>query len=550
MTMDPKDRDDLQPTPPQEGHPKEGDPGDDDRDDLVAAGDTGDADEGDAGGLYEDDGDEHEIDEHEIDEGGLDEEDQPAPLDLDVTVERRSTCERHVTVRVPREEIERYFDREFSELVPQAQVPGFRPGRAPRKLVEARFRKDIGQKVKLALISEAITQVSEEEDLTPIGEPDLDLEAVALPDDGPLTFEYDLEVRPDFDLPQWKGLSLERPVYQFTAADVDRHLERLLAEHGRLVPFDGPVSAGDYVVVNLAIYSDGKKLSSSEEEVLRLRPVLSFRDGRIDRFDEQMEGARAGETRELPVQIGAEFADALAGREIVARFEVLEVKKLELPQITPALLAKLGDFESEADLRDAILDSLQRQLEYSQQRRIREQITDALVEAATWDLPPTLLARQSERELVRAKMELERSGFTPEEIRAQENYIRQNSHLATARALKEHFILERIAELEEIEVHDTDIEDEVRLLARQRNESPRRVRAQLEKMGALDILHNQVLERKVVQRIVSEASFRDVPFSPEQPEAATIDQSLSGQRETTIPVAKPEGSPAGPDANA
>ena len=127
----------------------------------------------------------------------------------------------------------------------------------------------------------------------------------------------------------------------------------------------------------------------------------------------------------------------------------------------------------------------------------------ALTEAANWDLPPELLKRQSRRELQRAVLELQRSGFSEEEIRAHENELRQNSALSTARALKEHFILERIAEEEEIDVVDADYDAEIALIADQTQESPRRVRARLEKAGSMDVLRNQIVERKVVDKILA-----------------------------------------------
>ena len=118
------------------------------------------------------------------------------------------------------------------------------PGRAPRKLVEARFRKDVSDQVKSSLLMDSMTQISEDDNLSPISEPDFDPVAVAIPDDGPMTFEFDIEVRPEFDLPQWKGLKIERPVREFTDADVDEQLQGLLARHGRLVPHDGPAEVG------------------------------------------------------------------------------------------------------------------------------------------------------------------------------------------------------------------------------------------------------------------------------------------------------------------
>ncbi len=167
-------------------------------------------------------------------------------------------------------------------------------------------------------------------------------------------------------------------------------------------------------------FKDGERIiSSAAEEVVRIRPELSFRDGTIADFDKLMSGIRAGETRQGEAEVAPDAPNAaLRGKKVTALLEVLEVKKLEIPPLTPELLDELGGFELESDLRDAIKDQLGRQLEYEQHRRARRQITAALTEAANWDLPPALLERQSHRELQRAVLELKRSGFSEEDIRA------------------------------------------------------------------------------------------------------------------------------------
>jgi trigger factor len=426
--------------------------------------------------------------------------------------------------------------------MPTAQVAGFRPGHAPRKLVEKQFRKGIADKVKSTLLMDSLSQVNEDEDLSAISEPDIDLDAVELPDDGPLTFEFDLEVRPEFDLPKWKGLTIEKPVREFTAADVDRALQNLLANRGRLVPFDGPAAPGDYITVNITFKAGEQVLSSAAEEVIRIRPVLSFRDGRIEGFDRLMAGVRAGETRQADATLTQDAPnEALRGQTVGGSFEVLEVKKLEVPELTSELLDELGGFQLESDLRDAIKDTLQRRLEYQQRQRAREQITAALTQAAAWELPPGLLKRQSRRELQRAIMELQRSGFSEDEIRAHENELRQNSAVSTARALKEHFILERIAEEEEIDIAEGDYDAEIALIAYQTQESPRRVRARLEKAGSMDVLRNQIIERKVIDEILAHASFQEVPYETGETDAAAVELAAGGGEHAEIPDAKPGG---------
>jgi trigger factor len=489
--------------------------------------------------------DDEPVDVDVVDDEEASEEKEPERLNLDVDINERSTCERHITITIPREDIDRFFDKEFSELVPKAQVPGFRPGHAPRKLIEKRFRQDVGERVKSELLVASLEQIHEEHELSAISEPQIDLDAIEMPDEGPLTYEFDLEVRPQFDLPQWKGLTIEQPVHDITQEDVDRTLENMLAQRGRLVPHDGAAEPGDYITTNLTFKQGDRVLSSAEEEVIRLRPVLSFRDGRIEGFDRLMEGVQADETRTCEATLSQDAPNAaLRGQTVTAVFDVLEVKKLQLPELDEDLLDELGGFELEADLRDAIKDQLERQLEYEQHQRVREQITRALTVAADWELPPDLLRRQAQRERQRAKLELSRAGFSEDEIRAHENEIRQNSAATTARALREHFILERIAEEEEIDVEEEDYTQEIALIARQTGESPRRVRAKLEKSESMDVLRNQIIERKVIERILEHAEFRQVPFEFERPEVEALDQAAGGHG-AEIPDAKAEaGAPA------
>src|SRR5688572_17143084 len=142
-------------------------------------------------------------------------------LSLDVKVDTKSACERHVTVSISREDVERYFKESFAELMPKAEVPGFRAGRAPRKLVETRFREQIADQVKGKLLMDSMTQVSEDHEFSAISEPDFDYEAIEIPKEGPLTFEFDLEVRPEFDLPEGKGLSINRANHEFSEDEVN-----------------------------------------------------------------------------------------------------------------------------------------------------------------------------------------------------------------------------------------------------------------------------------------------------------------------------------------
>lgn len=471
----------------------------------------------------------------EADEAG-DEAEEAEPLNLSVDIKSPSACERRVTVTIPRDDINRYYDNAYGELMPTSAVPGFRPGRAPRKIVEHRYKDEVTNQVKSSLLMDSLGQISDDKSFTAISEPNFDLDAVEVPDDGPMTFEFTIEVRPEFDMPEWKGLKLKRLTREFTEKDVAEQLEQMLARYGQLAPFEGAASDGDYLTANITSTADGKQIAQELETVVRIRPTLSFTDGQIEGFDKLMKGVKAGDKKSAKLKLtdGAPNAE-LRGKEIDVEFEVLEVKQLKLPELTPDFLQEVGGFETEEQLRDAIRKNLERQLEYQQQRDARGQITALLTKSADWQLPQGLLERQSAREQERAVMELRRSGFSEAEIRARENLLKQNSKASTATALKEHFILERIAEEENIDVDDGDYEKEIFLIAMQSGESPRRVRAQLEKRGLMDVLRNQIIERKVLEAVQKEAKFKDEKYEPPKSDTEAISMAAGGGSGSAIP---------------
>ncbi len=458
-------------------------------------------------------------------------EQEPQKLDLEVNIDKTGACQRHVTVTVSRPDIERYLDDEFSELVGKAEVPGFRAGRAPRKLVESRFRKEVAESIKGKILMDSLGQVSEEQNLSAISEPDLDLDTVDVPDEGPMTFEFDLEVRPEFEMPNWKGLEIERPLHDFTDADIDAQIKKVLARYGKMVPSKEAIAIDDFVIFDLEFIHDGKSIYKSKEHAIRALPTLSFQDGKIEGFDKLVVGKKIGDEFEATVTLSDDAPnEALRGEDVTIQFKIVDAKHMELPELDSEFLDKIGGFDDEGQLRKYVEESLERQLDYQHQQRAREQITQSLTEAADWELPPDMLRRQSQRELERAVMELRRSGFSEADIRAHENELRQNSQARTAQSLKEHFILERIAEEESVEDAPEDYDQEIALMAAQTGESIRRVRAQIEKRGAMDILRNQIVERKVIAQVMEHAKFKDVDYTPpSESEVEAVPIAIGGQ---------------------
>lgn len=446
------------------------------------------------------------------------------PLKLEVKVEVKSACERHVTVTVSEEDINRYFQKQFDEIMPEASVPGFRKGRAPRKLVEKRFRETIGEQVKGSLLLDSMTQVTDQQDFSAISEPDFDFEAIRVPDSGPMTYEFDIEVRPEFDMPNWKGLELKRYTNDVPQSVIEEYRAKYFGGETVLVPVSDGVKRGDSVTLNLSVSVEGKSVSELTELTVSAADVLSFPEGDITDFAKTLSGAKAGETREFTVKLSADLENELSDKEAKVVVSVLDVKRPEKVESEESAEAEKADPAANDELIKSVVI---RQVEYHSNQYIRSQIIELLTESASWELPPGLLKRQFRRELERAVLELRSSGFDSAAIKAYENTLRQNVMGRTRTLLQEHFILERIAEEEKIEDTAEDYDREVMAIAAQQGDSPRRVRANLERRGQMDALRNHIIERKVLELIQANAKMTEVPFEF-PPTTEGVDASLVG----------------------
>ena len=269
------------------------------------------------------------------------------------------------------------------------------------------------------------------------------------------------------------------------------------------------------------------------------RPTLSLSDATIEKFDELVTGAVAEDVKTVKVEV-SEFSDNedLKGKEVEVEFKILDVKRMEA-KTTSEIAERIG-IDSEGEFKDLIKDSLENQLNYAQREKIREQISESLTESANWELPPDLLRRQSKRELDRSVMELRSSGFSEDQIIARENGLRKNILEKTERLLKEHFILEKISEVENVQDEPGDYDEEIRRLAVQQNDSERRIRARIERSGQMDALRNMIIERKVIDMITEHAEFKAIPFDFEKKETTTAINFFVAGVDEDIPEAKYE----------
>jgi trigger factor len=473
-------------------------------------------------------------------EDGEEGEKKKEKLNQSVDVVDIGPCKKHIKVTIDRSSIDARMNDKFSELVKDAIVPGFRKGKAPRKIIERQFQKDVSFQIKGELLMASLEQLAEDHDIAPLAPPDINPNKIEVPSSGPMIYEFDVEVRPQFELPDYKGLHLKRSIREFADADVTREQKRLLSQYGQMVPKDGPAELDDYVIVDMTTRFQDRVIGDAKEITLRVDEQLAFKDGVAEDFAKQVVGAQAGDTRNVDIVMSNNVASPmLAGQRVQATLEIKDVKTVRLPELTHEFLHTFG-VHSEEELRDAILGLLQRRHKYRQRQEARQQILEHIEATTQLELPRDMLLRQARRVAQRRAMEMREAGMNDEQIQGQLRLAENDIVRSTALSLKEHFVLQKIAEVEKIDVSEDEIEQEIDAMADQADESPRKVRARLEKEGQLDSLAALVIERKTLDLILDNAKYEDVRVDQPTGESVAMIEEQAVPGEMRDPVAEAE----------
>jgi len=455
-------------------------------------------------------------------------------LDLGVEISEVGPCRKHVIVTVAEADIASIRGDAVSELADKAEVPGFRIGRVPRSLLEKRFRDEIIGEVKQKVLLQSLDQLSDDNSIDPINQPEINVDSLDIPESGDFRFEFDVEVRPEFELPDYASLTIERPSGDISDDEAAAYRTQFLSSHAERNTVERAAARGDFVVCDIVFNHNGSELREAGNVSLQLQPELRFQDGELSGFDELMAGAAAGDSRTTQLKVSDQSETVeMRGETVDAEFKVREVQEQVMPALDREFLERL-DCDDEAALDQRLREALERQIEYQQRQSTRQQVLEKITESANWELPESLVRQQTDNALRREMLEMSQAGFTREHIMARENEIRQNAIESTRSALKEHFVLDRIATAENIECDQQDIDQELMMMSFQTGETMRKIRARMAKSGMIDNLEAQLRERKAVDFVIEKVSFKDVDREPfAENDVATAAIAICGNITTT-----------------
>jgi trigger factor len=402
------------------------------------------------------------------------------------------------------EEVSKEWDAIAGSFTRFAKIPGYRPGKAPRRVIEAKFRKEIQDELTKKLVSRSYHDAIEQKQLRVVSL--TNLEDVQFGEDKSMRFRATVVTAPEFDLPEYKSISVQLPDTKVSDAEVDGALERMRDQVADFVDVpERGLAMEDFAVLDFEGSIEGKpigdvapvaskNLHGGKKFWLRLAP-----DNFLPKFCEQIVGLKPGEARDVTVEFPAEFpVKELAGKQAIYKVTLREIKQRVLPPLDDSFAAKLMPDKTLADLRHAIEHDLEHEKEHEVERAKESQIVKYLHEHTQFDLPPSLLRNETRRALGELVQRNRERGVPDEMLKEKEKELVEGAAGLAAHRLKTNFILQRIAEHEKIEVSREDLDNRVRQEAARYSVSVEKMRKELDEHDGLNTLAEQVLLGKTL----------------------------------------------------
>ena len=425
-------------------------------------------------------------------------------------------------VEVEAQQVDETFESITKDFQKQAALPGFRPGKAPRDMVLRKYEKDITDEVKKKLISDSYRKAVTDQKLDVLGYPDI--EEIQFSRGKALQFAATVETAPDFPLPEYKGLPAKKEIRQVTEEDIARALDTLRQQQVKFNTVQRPAQNGDIAVVNYTGTCEGKPITDIAPTAKGLTEQKNFwvemqPQSFIPGFADQLLGAKAGDKRTVNVDFPADFVTKeLQGKKGAYEVEVVEVKEKVLPEMDEAFAKSFGA-ESMEKLRAGVKNDLEHELNHSQNKNVRGQLIRGLLDRINFDLPESTVAHETRNVVYDIVKENQKRGISREQIEQEKEKIYSAASQGARERVKVAFLLQKIAEKENIKATNEEVSHRIAQLAAMYQIPPDKFIKDLQKRNGLFEIYEQVTNEKVVDFLQQNAAIENVPAGSLSPQA-------------------------------
>ncbi len=434
---------------------------------------------------------------------------------MKVKVDKKPNCLVDVNVEISPDRVNSEWDRILAEFQSMAKLPGFRPGKAPKNVVERKFRKDIHDEMTRALINEGIKNAVSENSLAVLSVSKVD--DIEIDDDRRMTFSTTIITSPEFNLPEYKRLEVSVPPATVADEEVDEALERLRTQHADYNEIEGrSAQLEDYAVIDYSATVDGEPLDTVAPEAAKFFAsnydfwLRLVDDAFLPGFCQEILGMLPAESKDFDISVPDDFPrEDLRGLNLRYNVVLKSLREQVLPEINDEFAAKVVEDKSLAELRDLILEDIKHQKVRQQEEFTRRSLIDKLLSSIEFELPDSFVKDETRRMLEEMVEDNRRRGVSEEDLVSHKDELIQSSEKHARNRLRSRFILIKVAREESLEVTEQDLAQKLALMAQQYRMPPDQLRKELEKNDALGSIREDLLVSKALDFIAASANIKE-----------------------------------------
>jgi trigger factor len=415
----------------------------------------------------------------------------------------KKDIKREISVEIPAAEVARETELQIQRYQKSARLPGFRAGHVPASIIKQRFGDGLRADVAEALIPKHFRREAEKLGLIPVSQPRVT--DMHLHEGEPLTFKATFEVLPEIQVEGYKDLRADKPEIAVTDDEVEQALTSLREQHATYSTVEGRTLAeGDFAQASMdGKPKDGADVAEAKANPVHMDDVLIEIGGKntVAEFSQNLTGASAGDERTFDVSYPEDTQDKrLAGKTFVYTVKVNGIKQKSMPELNDDFAKELGEFTSLDAVRKQIRENMEAERRHNAERESKDKLVAELVKRNEFEVPESLVDRQIDLRLERGLRALAAQGMKMEDLKKMDlPRLRAGQRDQAVQDVKSSLLLERVADLEKIEVNDEEVNRELEALAKQSKQTSEAVRARLTEDGGLDRIRNRIRSEKTLE---------------------------------------------------
>ncbi len=427
---------------------------------------------------------------------------------MDIVVENVSELTRKLTITIPADEVSKTLDKAYTKLKKDVHIKGFRRGKVPRTVLEKNYRDKVQAEVGEQLVQESYFDAVEKEGLDTVVHPEI-VEHNFL-DDGTFSYVAMVDIKPVFDLSQYKGLEVEKPVTDVTEAEVDEKIEGLRRQQAALKSADADhgIENDDMVLVDFQGFHEGNAMNEVHNTDFSI-DVGQHRLG--EEFESKLLGLKKDEKTLYEIDFPGDYPNPiLAGKTVEFKVDIKDVKVRVKPELDDEFAKDINpEHETLEDLRQEIQNNLKEEKEKAQEGELDDRIMHKLIELNAFDVPERLVMYEVQEMVKQAEENLKRNNLTLEAAGIKlEDFIENNKPVAEKR-VRGDFLLKKVAEIEEIKLADEDIERGYQRIASEYKMTVAEVKGYFKRREEVLPFINELLNEKILLFLRENANFID-----------------------------------------